>query len=253
MARLPPELHSTVINALREDSIALKQCSLVCRAWKGEAQAQLFRHHPVRIGAPKDAHLSPLEQAGGKLMLIDFIDCALVSLHMRRAVRTVRLNVTDLYRIITVGYGVAWTVKALLQVVIEAELQNLETLSFFYSGDPHDRTEFPPLRSLLYVPTDTSLHSVTRIAFERSAKLPSVGSLQYLLCSLPNLKEFSCFNFVFGRATAASTPSESAAKLALRHVSVRGTLDVSDGVRFLAFLFWLRTTDTSFALKSLEL
>jgi hypothetical protein len=251
MARLPPELHSTVINALREDSIALKQCSLVCRAWKGEAQDQLFHHHPVRIGAPKDASLSPLEQIGGKLMLIDFIDCALVSLHMRRAVRTVRLNVTDLYRIITVGYEVAWTVKALLQVVIEAELQNLETLSFFYSGDPLDRTEFPPLPLLLDVATDTSLHSVTRIAFEYNARLPSVGSLQYLLCSLPNLKEFSCFNIEFGPDRAVPPPPT--VELALRRVSMRGTLDVLEEACLLVFLNWLCTTNTRLALESLEL
>jgi hypothetical protein len=252
MARLPPELHSIVIKLLRENVMTLKACSLVCRGWRKQAQTLLFRSHPVRIGASDEMDPLQLNRMGGEHTLKGFAACVRTSLYMRRAVRKVRLNITNLLdRSFTSDGDTPWTVLELLQVVNDSKLRHLQTLSFFNPGSPREVTDFPLLRSLLPVPAGASLHSVTRVTLECDMNFHHLSSLQYLLCSLPSLQEFSCFRIAFGHATAAPPPLP--APLALRRVSMCDTCNPSAGAYCIGFLEWMRTTGTSLTLKSLEL
>jgi hypothetical protein len=163
---------------------------------------------------------------------------------MRRAVRTVRLNVTDLYRIVADKDEAAWTVEALLEAVVDAELQGLESISLFYSADPLDATPFPHLRSRLHVAAGTSLSSVTRVILECNACPYSLGTLQYLLCSLPCLEELSRFRIEFTPDTAA--PDLGPTQLALGRVSICGAdLSMSARVEVLTTLSCVRASDVS--------
>jgi hypothetical protein len=241
-----------VIKSLRENVLTLKACSLVCRGWRKQAQTLLFRSHPVRIGASDEMDPFQLNQVGGEHTLKDFVACVQTSPYMHRAVRTVRLNITNLldHRFTSDG-DTPWTVQELLQAVNDAELRHLQTLSFFNPGSPREVTDFPLLRSLLPVPAGASLHSVTRVTLECNMDFHHLSSLQYLLCSLPSLQEFSCFRIAFGHTTRAPPPLP--APLALCRVSMRDRCDPSAGAYCIGFVKWLRTTGTSLTLKSLEL
>lgn len=103
MSRLPPELCRIILYNLEDDVKVLKKSSLVDRAWAREAQHLLFTHHLVRIGVPADVRSFPPDKKGGKRKPSDSIRRVGASPHMRRGVRAVRLNVTDMCRILSNG------------------------------------------------------------------------------------------------------------------------------------------------------
>ena len=63
---LPPELHSTVIDCLRDDKTTIAACSLVCLSWLSSSRNHLF--HALTIDVNPSQH-------GSTDRLADFIQC----------------------------------------------------------------------------------------------------------------------------------------------------------------------------------
>jgi hypothetical protein len=261
MARLPAELCTLVLENLRHDRQALKICSLVSRAWAGDAQRLLFRNHFVRVGVAADAQSFPSDPRDGERTPSDFIACVKTSTTMVRFVTSVHLNITDIYGMLTNGPGgdSAWTMEGLLRAVLDVSMSDLKTLSLFYMDRHSDHYPdmdalLPRLSSPLPIPSTSSLQSVTSLMLSSVCYIPDLGTMQHLLCSLPHLKDFTCGGIILESTALLADPPTN---LALCRLVIGSHVDYLEPdipePNSLVFMEWLEKTETTQTLHYLDL
>jgi hypothetical protein len=261
MARLPAELCTMVLENLRHDLQALKICSLVSRAWAGDAQRLLFRNHFVRVGAAADAQPFPSGPRDDERTPSDFIACVKTSTTMVRFVASVHLSITDIYGMLTNGPGgdSAWTMEGLLQAVLDVSMSELQILSLFFMDGYSDHYAdmepvLPRLSSPLPIPSTSSLQSVTNLILSSVYCIPDLGTIQHLLCSLPHLKEFTCGGLILESTALLASPPTN---LALSRLVIGSHVDYLEPdipePNSLVFMEWLEKTETTRTLRYLDL